>query len=60
MEKGEKMKKVTRCGGCNKIIRINGSFTAKLVNTANDKFSKVIKLCKTCSSDAGYKVKGVN
>jgi hypothetical protein len=58
------MKQVTLCGGCGKVIRVAGSFTAEL--TRNKKVGdielpetekRVIKLCRKCAEEAGYKVK---
>ena len=63
------MKQVIRCGGCNKVIRRNGSFTAELeeeqmvwdeVAGLNRKrmVKTKIKLCRPCADEAGYKVRG--
>lgn len=62
------MKQVIRCGGCNRVIRRNGSFTAELTETepvfdplnkrtVDVETIKKIKLCRQCARDAGYKVK---
>jgi DNA-directed RNA polymerase subunit N (RpoN/RPB10) len=53
------VKKVTRCHNCGKVIRVFGSFTAKLEQPEllNGRLVDVIKLCRECSKNAGYKVK---
>lgn len=60
------MKKVTRCGGCGKIVREYGSYTAELTEKPvvngmpMPEIKRVIKLCRKCASEAGYKVKGMD
>ena len=56
------MKRVTRCFNCKNIIRLQGSFTAKLEEPelTNGRLVDVIRLCRDCSAKAGYKVKGIN
>jgi hypothetical protein len=59
------MKKVTKCGSCETIIRVSGSFTAEITepviigeyDTGQER-TTIIKLCRPCASRAGYKVKG--
>ena len=58
------MKIVVRCVNCERVIRKHGSFTAKLEHktsnkdTGDEQISKtVIKLCRPCAKEAGYKVK---
>ena len=63
------MKQVTKCGGCEKVIRVLGSYTAELkykekvfdpslgVKVEVEK-KEVIKLCKPCYIEAGYKPRG--
>lgn len=64
------MKQVVRCKSCQKIIRRAGNFVAEL--TYADKFfdpkmrvevfveeKKKVYLCRKCTYEAGYKVKGM-
>lgn len=53
---GSRTKKVIRCGGCNKITRFYGSFKVKVVHPTNEKYDKVLKICRVCAKEAGYKV----
>jgi hypothetical protein len=57
------MKQVTRCGNCNRVVKVQGSFTALLTESPvvngmqMPEVKRVIKLCRNCSKEAGYKVK---
>lgn len=63
------MKQVVKCGGCQKVIRKHGSYTAELkykekvfdpslgISVMVER-KEVIKLCKPCYIEAGYKPRG--
>ena len=55
------MKRVTRCLGCNKIKRLNLSYSVKLVDRITAGFTGEVKnveivgkICKECAEEAGY------
>jgi hypothetical protein len=55
------MKKVVRCDGCERPVRLYGSFTAeiteKIKGTDVELPPRKIRLCRKCADYAGYKVK---
>lgn len=56
----KRTKRVSRCFNCKQVVRLAGSFTAKLdePELTNGRLVETIKLCRPCASKAGYKVKG--
>ena len=58
------MKKITRCYGCKRIIRVHGSYTASMREEeviggiiTGKYIDKEVNLCRNCAYEAGYKVK---
>lgn len=58
------MKQITRCYGCNNLIRINTSYRAEITRPVKipgtdmetgEWAKKEVKLCRRCLIDAGYK-----
>lgn len=62
MEKIKRAKRVIRCFGCNRVVRKAGSFSVRLEQPElyNGRLVNNIKLCRTCTKEAGYKVKDLN
>lgn len=59
------MKQVIYCDGCGTITRVQGAFTALLTRKKrygevelSETEKVVIKLCRNCAKEAGYKVGG--
>lgn len=59
------MKQVVKCLGCDKIVRLYGSFKVRLKDRVKlmltgeiKEFEVEGKICRKCAFEAGYKVKG--
>jgi len=55
------MKRITRCEICNHVVRLLGSYKAKLETEEQINgmytgrlLTRVVSLCKTCTNEAGY------
>jgi len=60
------MKRITKCCSCLQIIRLHGSYKAKLETEEEINgmytgrlLTRVVSLCKDCATKAGYHIKKI-
>lgn len=54
------MKRVTRCFDCNRLVRFYNTYKVRMdpPELKNGIMVEEVRLCKKCTHNAGYKVKG--